>query len=118
MRGMGACAPFAAGCGGGETSEPTGTGGPATEGATPSGEEVKERAAAARRFVLPEFQAAIAQLQLLEPPSDEADEWNRFLTAFRAFVSRSNANLATAEKTGDVPFSSTRSRSGRSSSTP
>jgi hypothetical protein len=70
--------------------------------ASPTSKEVKERAAAARKYVLPEFVSALMRLEALEPPSERRDEWNRFLTAFRSFVSTSDENLAKVEKTGDV----------------
>jgi hypothetical protein len=77
---------------------------PPIEGATPTSKEVRKVAAAARKYVLPQFAAALMRLEALQSPTERRAEWNRFLTAFRSFVSTSDENLAKAEKTGDVVF--------------
>jgi hypothetical protein len=75
---------------------------PAIEETTPTPAEIKERAAAARKYVLPEFAATLTRLEALESPTERRVEWDQFLAAFRSFVSSSDENLATVEGTGDV----------------
>jgi hypothetical protein len=67
-------------------------------------EDVRKRAAAALKYVLPQFDAALAELDRLEPPRERRAEWDRFLDSFRSFVSRSRLNLARAKRSGDVAF--------------
>jgi hypothetical protein len=65
-------------------------------------EQVKRTAAAAAKYVLPEYRAALARLKAVEPPPDRRAEWTRLLGALDAFVAYSTEDLAVLEKTGSV----------------